>query len=77
MPKPRTLELPTATADEIAAAAARSERSIAFLVLGALKSAPALSGDPGAGARKTLSLETDDDDPRDLHKRLDKRGMPP
>jgi len=71
MAKPRSLELPVATADEIAAAAARSELSIAFLVLGALKSAPALVGEPG-GARKALPLTTDDDDPRDLHKRLDK-----
>jgi hypothetical protein len=72
MAKSRTLELPAATTDEISAAAARSERSIAFLVLGALKSAPALSGDPSPGPRKPLVLSTDEDDPRDLPKRLDK-----
>jgi hypothetical protein len=72
MARARSLRLPPSVADEIAAASARSERSVAFLVLGALKSAAALTGDPAAGERRELSLTTDEDDPRDIGTRLDR-----
>lgn len=65
------LRLPAEAAAELAAAARDSERSVAFLVLGALKSAGALAGDVTT-ARVPLELTTDDDDPKDLAARLQK-----
>ncbi|MEO6951897.1 MAG: hypothetical protein ABI321_08795 [Polyangia bacterium] len=70
MPK-LVLQLPAAIADELRAAARDSERSVAFLVLGAMKSAAALSGEVPA-ARVALDVTTDDDDPKDLAARLKK-----
>ncbi len=72
MPRARTLTLPVPIADEIAAAAARAERSIGFLVLGALKAAGPLKGDPPAAPDRALELTVDEDDPRDLLARLAK-----
>jgi hypothetical protein len=66
------VSLPTAIADEIAGAARRCERSVGFLVLGALKSATALGAAPPRGDTRPLDLETDDDDPKDLASRVKK-----
>lgn len=65
MPAPLSLKLPIATVAEIERAAARCERSVGFLILGALKSASSLSGEP-VGERVSFALRTDDEDPRDL-----------
>ena len=65
------LKLPTAVADEIESAARRSERSVGFLVLGALKSSGALSGDI-PDPRRAMEVTTGDDDPKDLGARLKK-----
>lgn len=82
-----TLKLPVAIADEIEAAARRCERSVGFLVLGALKAdsrphaAPdGARGRQGAGApggavpgdRRAMEVTTGEDDPRDLGTRLKK-----
>src|SRR5688572_9519130 len=72
MAKRSALSLPVEIADEIAAAAARAERSVTFLVLGALRAAKALKGEPPAGARRALELTTDEDDPRDAASRMKK-----
>lgn len=71
MARALTLELPLAVADELSSASARCERSVGFLVLGALKSAGTLSGTP-TGERKSIELTTDDDDPADLASRCKK-----
>ncbi len=71
MARALTLELPGAVADELSSASARCERSVGFLVLGALKSSSALSGTPGTD-RKPIELSTDDDDPADLASRVKK-----
>ena len=74
MPRPVAkivLQLPAVAAEELRAAARDSERSVAFLVLGALKSATALSGDVPA-ARVALEVTSNDDDPKDLAARLKK-----
>jgi hypothetical protein len=67
-----SVSLPAAIAAEISVAAARAERSVGFLVHGALKSAGALSGPAPAGEPSALSITTDDDDPKDLAARLQK-----
>ena len=66
MAREKTLSLPPSVADELTAASARAERSVGFLVLGALKSSGALTEAPPSGARVAIALSTDDDDPRDL-----------
>ena len=72
VPKPKlALQVPAAVADELRVAARDSERSVAFLVLGALRSAAVLSGDVPA-ARTALDVTSDDDDPKDLVARLKK-----
>lgn len=72
MARAQKLSLPTAIADELGDAARRCERSVGFLVLGALKSAPSLVGPPPDGARRGLELATDEDDPKDLPSRVKK-----
>jgi hypothetical protein len=66
MAAPRSLSLPVDVADELLAASARAERSAAFLVLGALKASGELTGTVDAGARRAVSLDRDEEDPRDL-----------
>jgi hypothetical protein len=61
--KPPTLELPRAIADEIADAAAKTHRSVSFIVARALaagKDAPAVTLD---GERAVVTLTTGEDDP--------------
>jgi hypothetical protein len=72
MAQARSLSLPVDVADELVAAAARAERSAAFLMLGALKAAGELTGTVEAGARRSIFLERDEEDPRDLGSQLAK-----
>lgn len=67
--KPLTVSVPPEVAGEIAEAARRTHRSIAFIVrraLAACKDAPAAP----AGERAPLQLTTDDDDPPDTAARI-------
>lgn len=75
MARDLALSLPLEIAQEIAAAAMRAERSVGFLVLGALKSAPALVGKAPGGPSHDLLVTTDEDDPKDLAKRLQKLAV--
>jgi hypothetical protein len=64
--KPVTVQLPTAVRDEIADAARRTHRSVAFIVRRALAAIPKGASAVGAaGPRAPLELTTDDDDPAD------------
>jgi hypothetical protein len=67
----RAVTIPVRVAEEIAESAAKAERSVGFLVLGALRAAGSLTGEP-EGERRQLVLSTDEDDPRDLPSRLGK-----
>ena len=72
MARETTLSLPPSIADELTKASARAERSVGFLVLGALKASGPLTDAPPTGERASLPLTMDDDDPRDLPSRLTK-----
>jgi hypothetical protein len=58
-----TLELPSAIADEIADAAAKTHRSLAFIVARTLAAGGNAAPVAIAGERVTLTLRADEDDP--------------
>jgi len=62
--KPLTVQVPLEVAGEIADAARRTQRSIAFIVRRALGAAPNATNVP-QGDRQALVLTTDEDDPAD------------
>ena len=62
--KPLTVSLPRDVAEEIADAARRTRRSVAFIVRRALGAAPHAAEVP-TGQRAELTLVTDEDDPAD------------
>jgi hypothetical protein len=62
-PKAETLELPRAVADEIADAAARTHRSVAFIVARALAAGKDAAPQPLDGELAELAITSDEDDP--------------
>jgi hypothetical protein len=72
MPAPRALSLPAEIAAEVLSASARSERSPGFLLLGALKGAGPLAGRRENGPRRSVLLDREEDDPRDLVSQIQK-----
>ena len=63
--KPLTVSLPQTVADELADAARRTQRSVAFIVRRALGAAPNAPDRSVDGERVPLALTTDEDDPAD------------
>jgi hypothetical protein len=63
--KPLTVSLPRDVADELADAARRTQRSVAFIVRRALGAAPNASDAGAPSERVDLALTTDEDDPPD------------
>jgi len=68
--KPLTILVPRSVADEIADAAQRTHRSVAFIVRRALAAGLAAADSADAGETAELVITTDDDDPADTNAKI-------